>query len=192
MDATPLEQGGLFLFQFLSGLVIFALMLRFIMRATYVDWRHPVVNFIAKITNPLCAPMNKVLPVRGRWDWSAVITAMLVQAMVVLFIGWVLNKNWGMALVAISALTEVMNYLLDLLFWLIIIQVILSWVSQGYNPNTAIFEQMARPILQPFQKMLPPMGGFDLSPIIAILVIKLTQIVVVGSIAQIGQGLVAG
>jgi YggT family protein len=74
-----------------------------------------------------------------------------------------------------------------MLFWLIIIQVVLSWVSPGNNPNTAIFEQITQPILAPFRRYIPPIGGMDLSPIAAIVAIKLTQIVVVGSITQLIQ-----
>jgi len=187
---TPIGQGGLFLIQFLSGLIIFSLMLRFIMRATYVDWHHPIVQFIAKITNPLCKPAGLLLPARGRWDWSAILTGMMIQALTVLLIGLLAAKSYGVGVIAISSITEVLNQLLDMMFWLIIIQVILSWVGGGYNPNTAIFDQMTRPILAPFQRLLPPMGGFDLSPIFAIVVIKLTQIVVVGSIAQIGNSMI--
>ena len=191
MDVTsPMGQGGLFLIQFIIGLVIFALMLRFILRATNADWRHPIVTFVAKVTNPLCAPFNKVLPAKGRWDWAAIATAIVIQALFVLLIGWLTSRSFGIPFVAIASITEVANQLLDMLFWLIIIQVILSWVSPGYNPNTEIFKQIVNPILAPFQKIIPPMGGFDLSPIIAILAIKLFQIVVVGSVAQIAQQMV--
>lgn len=191
MDVTsPMGQGGLFLIQFIIGLVIFALMLRFILRATHADWRHPVVMFIAKITNPLCAPVNAVFSVKGRWDWSAIITAIVIQALFILLIGWLTGRAFGVPFIAIASITEVANQLLDMLFWLIIIQVILSWVSPGYNPNTEIFKQITNPILAPFQKLVPAMGGFDLSPIIAILAIKLFQIVVVGSVAQIAQQMI--
>ena len=188
---SPTSQGGLFLLQFLAGLVIFALLLRFFMRATHIDWRHPVVNFIAKATNPLCAPLNQVLPRPNRWDWSALVTAAVIQALVVLLIGWLTERQFGIPLIVISSVTEIMNQLLDMMFWLIIIQVVLSWVSPSYNPNTAIFYALAEPILKPFQRLIPPMGGLDLSPIAAIVSIKLIQIVVVGSIAQYGQRLVS-
>lgn len=187
---SPVGQGGLFLLQFLAGLIIFVLLLRFMLRATYVDWRHPVVTFIAKVTNPLCAPINKILPIRGRWDWSALITALVLQALFAVLVGYLTNQSFSPLLITIYSVTEILNQLLDLMFWLIIIQAVLSWISPGYNPNTAVFYQLAQPILTPFQKVIPPMGGIDLSPIVAILAIKLTQIVVVGSIAQFGQGLV--
>ncbi|MBO1926912.1 YggT family protein [Thiomicrorhabdus sp. 6S2-11] len=188
--SSPLGQGGLFLLQFAVGLVIFALMLRFLMRATYADWNHPVVTFVAKVTNPICAPLNKALPTKGRWDWAAVITAVILQSLFVLLIGFLTNRDFGIGFIALAALSEVMNQLLDMLFWLIIIQVILSWVSPQYNPNTAIFIQMTQPVLEPFRRMLPPMGGFDLSPILAIVAIKLVQIVIVGSIATAAQSMI--
>jgi len=189
MDASPIGQGGLFLLQFAIGMVIFALMLRFLMRATYVDWNNPVVHFIAKVTNPICAPVNAVMRPKGRWDSAAIVTALLIQAIFVTLIGFLTARDFSIAFIALASLTEILNQLLDMMFWLIIIQAILSWVSPQYNPNTAIFQQMTAPILAPFQRLLPPMGGFDLSPIFAIVAIKLTQIVIVGSIVQFTQPL---
>lgn len=184
---TPLGDGGLFLIQFIIGLVIFALMLRFLLRATHADWRHPIVSFTAKVTNPLCLPVNSVLPAKGRWDFAALLTAAIIQAGFVFFIGWITGRDFGAVFIAVAALTEVANQLLDMMFWLIIIQVILSWVSPQSNPNTEIFNQITAPILAPFRRLIPPISGMDLSPIVAILAIKLVQIVVVGSIVQLAQ-----
>lgn len=187
---SPVGLGGLFLLQFAAGMVVFILLLRFFLRATYVDWRNPIVTFVAKVTNPLCAPFSKLVPAKGRWDWSAIIAALVVQALFVVLLGFLTDKSYAISLIAIFSITEVLNQLLDLMFWLIIIHIILSWVSPEHNPNTAIFNQMAEPLLAPFKRLIPPIGGMDLSPIVAILAIKLTQIVVVGSISQLGQGLV--
>ena len=187
---APIGQGGLFLLQFVTGLVIFMLMLRFLLRATHTDWRHPIVTFTAKVTNPLCAPINQIIPLKGRWDWSALGSALIIQALFVIAIGYLTGRDFGAAFIALSATTEIMNQLLDMLFWLIIIQAILSWVTPGYNPNTAIFDQLTKPILAPFQRVIPLVGGIDLSPIAAILAIKLFQIVVVGSIASTAQSMI--
>lgn len=187
---SPVDQGGLFLLQFIAGMIVFILLLRFFLRATYIDWRNPIVAFVAKVTNPICMPFNKIIPSKGRWDGSAIAAAFVVQALFVLLLGYLTGKSYGISLIAIFSITEIMNQMLDLMFWLIVIQVILSWVGPNNNPNTQIFFQMAQPILAPFQRLVPPIGGMDLSPIVAIIVIKLTQIMVVGSIAQLGQSLV--
>ncbi|WP_319380955.1 YggT family protein [Thiomicrorhabdus sp.] len=187
---SPAGQGGLFLLQFVTGLVIFALMLRFLMRATYTDWRHPIVTFIAKVTNPVCAPLNKLVPMRGRWDWSALMTAIVIQSLFVVIIGWLTQREFGALFIFLTSVTEIMNQLLDMMFWLIVIQAVLSWISPGYNPNTEIFNQMTQPILEPFRRLLPSVSGLDLSPILAILAIKLVQIIVVGSIAHSAQSMI--
>ncbi|WP_044411121.1 YggT family protein [Thiomicrospira microaerophila] len=187
---SPVDQAGLFLLQFIAGLVIFVLVLRFLIRATHTDWRNQIVMFIAKVTNPVCKPFALVLPSKGRWDWAALAAAFSVQVLFVILIGWLTNRDFGIALILLSALTEILNVLLDMVFWLIIIQIILSWLVQNHNPNLDIFRQLTAPILAPFQRMIPPMGGFDLSPIVAILVIKLAQILIVGSIAQFAQTMV--
>ncbi|MDX1351999.1 MAG: YggT family protein [Thiomicrorhabdus sp.] len=188
--ASPVGQGGLFLLQFITGLIIFALMLRFLLRATYADWNHPIVQFIAKVTNPLCAPLNKVIPAKGRWDWSAMATAIVIQALFVILIGYLTSRSFGVPFIVLASTTEIVNQLLDMMFWLIIIQAILSWVSPGYNPNTAIFDQLTQPILAPFRRLIPPISGIDLTPLVAILAIKIFQIVVVGSISQVAQQMI--
>ena len=64
----------------------------------------------------------------------------------------------------------------DFFFWLLIVSVVLSWVSPGYNPATVMIRQLAEPVLAPFRRILPPMGGLDLSPIVAFLAIQVVQI----------------
>jgi len=187
---TPVGQGGLFLLQFIVGLVIFALMLRFLLRATHADWHHPIVKFIATVTNPLCAPINKLIPAKGRWDWASVITAVIIQAGFVVLIGFLTDRSFSVPFVALASTTEIANQLLDMMFWLIIIQIVMSWISPGYNPNTVIFDQLTQPILAPFRKLVPPISGMDLSPLFAILAIKLFQIVVIGSITQVTQQMI--
>ena len=83
-------------------------------------------------------------------------------------------------------------HLLDSLFWLIIIQAILSWVQPGYNPNLALFHQLAEPVLAPFRRFIPPIAGLDLSPIAALIAIKLAQILLVGPIANMARTALVG
>lgn len=182
--ATPVDQASFYLLQFIAGLVTFLLLIRFLIRATNVDWRNPIVLSIARFSNPIVAPFGVILPSKGRWDFAALAAAFVVQILLALAIGWLASRVFSINYVLIFALTEVLNFLLDLMFWLIIIRVILSWVVQSYNPNLAIFYQLTSPILHFFQRLIPPIGGLDISPIFAILAIKLTQILVVGTLVQ--------
>jgi YggT family protein len=187
---SPGIQALAFLIQVIMGLVVFVFILRFLMRATRVDWRLPIVHIVARLTNWACAPLGKLIPVKGRWDWAALVAALLAEAIYIAIIGALTGRSFGLATMGIFAVAETLNVLLDTLFWLVIIQVILSWIQPGYNPNLAIFSQMAEPILRPFQRFIPPIAGLDLSPIAAIVAIKMTQILFIGPIAGIAQGMI--
>lgn len=185
-------QALLFLIQVAMGLVVFVFILRFLMRATQVDWRLPIVHIVARLTNWACAPLGRLIPVRGRWDFAALTAALLAEAAYILLVGLLTGRSFSLAAITLFSIAETLNVLLDSLFWLIVIQVILSWLQPDYNPNLAIFHQMSAPILAPFQRLIPPLAGLDLSPIAAIVAIKLGQILLVGPIAGTAQRLISG
>lgn len=185
-------QALFFLLQVVFGLITFAFILRFLMRALRVDWRLPVVHLMARLTNWACAPLGRLLPVKGRWDWAALVAAFLAELAYVLLVGLIAGRGYTPTAMGLFALAETLNVLLDTLFWLVIIQVILSWVQPGYNPNLAIFHQLAEPILAPFRRFIPPVAGLDLSPIAAIVAIKLVQILLVGPIAAAASSALIG
>lgn len=128
---SPVDQAGLFLLQFIAGLVIFVLVLRFLIRATYTDWRNPIVMFIAKVTNPVCKPFAILLPSRGRWDYAALGAAFSVQVIFILLVSWLSARDFGLAFILLSALTEVFNVLLDM--GDVLTGLIAGLVTQGFN-----------------------------------------------------------
>lgn len=65
---------------------------------------------------------------------------------------------------------------INLVFWVLIIRAILSWVSQGNNPMEAVFHQLTEPMLRPIRKIIPPIGGLDLSVLVLIIGIQFIQI----------------
>ena len=67
---------------------------------------------------------------------------------------------------------------LNLLFWVLIIRALLSWVSQGYNPIEAVFHQLTEPMLRPIRKVIPPLGGLDLSILVLIIGLQFLQFLV--------------
>ncbi len=90
----------------------------------------------------------------------------------------------------IDALATLMDMVLWLAMWLIIIRALISWVSPDpYNPIVRFIEQSTDPILRPIQRALPPMGGMDLSPMIAIFAIIFLQSFVVRTLHDVAMRL---
>ena len=87
------------------------------------------------------------------------------------------------------ALFQVLSLLLDLLWWIIIIQVVLSWLiafnvlntgSQGVRTFLNALERLTAPIYRPIRKMLPDFGGIDFSPLVVLLLISVLKILLAG------------
>ena len=74
------------------------------------------------------------------------------------------------------ALYRVIDMIISLIYFIIIIRVLLSWVSPDpYNPVVRIIYGITEPIMRPFRRILPPIGGLDLSPILLILALVFIQ-----------------
>ncbi|CAM5193357.1 membrane protein [Alishewanella longhuensis] len=65
---------------------------------------------------------------------------------------------------------------LNLVFWVLLIRAIMSWFSQGRNPMEYVFQQLTEPFLSPIRRILPPMGGLDLSVLVALIALKFLEI----------------
>jgi len=78
---------------------------------------------------------------------------------------------------------------LYVLMGLIILQAILSWVNP-FSPHAPVFYALARPVLAPFQKIIPPLGGVDLAPLAALIIIQLILIAPVAALERTARGLV--
>ena len=86
--------------------------------------------------------------------------------------------NADVVSIATTAALELAILSLNLMFFVILIRIILSWVAPGnYSPVTAMLNALAEPVLRPFRRMIPPIGGLDISPIFAIIILQAAIII---------------
>jgi len=172
---NPLE----FLITTLFSLYILAVMLRFLLGVARADFYNPVSQFLVRITNPLLVPMRKVIPSMGKYDTSALLLMFLLQLLALVIV--VLLRGAGVPVIALllAALGELVLLLINVYFFAIIIQVILSWVNPGgYNPVNALLYSLTNPILRPIQRVIPPVSGIDLSPLFAIIGLQVVRMLI--------------
>jgi len=161
-----------FLIDILLHLYITALMLRIILQIVRADFYNPVSQFIVKITNPLVKPLRRIIP--GLWgiDMATLVIVLILEVVKTLVMYGVLPVDW----LIIKSLVETINLALSIFLYAIIIQAILSWVNPDpHNPIVGLLNNITWPVLKHFRKLLPNMGGFDLSPIFAIIAIMFVQ-----------------
>ncbi|MCH8336763.1 MAG: YggT family protein, partial [Proteobacteria bacterium] len=138
----------------------------------------PIAQGILRITSPLVIPVRRFISPIGRLDTSTILVAYILEFLLVLVLLALRGLHVGTLPIAITAILELAIQSLNLFFIVILIKVVLSWVApQNYNPMTALLNTMAEPVLSPFRRIVPAIGGFDISPIFAIVLLKAAEIV---------------
>jgi YggT family protein len=157
----------------LLTLYLYVLILRFAMQLTRADFRSPIGNAILIATNPVIMPLRKVFPPVGKIDSASVLAIVLVAAGTI----GVLELIDGDGVTLLDPITWLRYTALMLLrafimFYMgvIIIYALLTWVvPPGYNPAMALLGTIAEPVLQPFRRLIPPIGAVDLSALWALI-----------------------
>lgn len=159
-----------------GGLYLFIVLLRFLLQLARADYYNPISQAVVKLTNKPLVPLQKALPRAGRFDLSALLLALVVKAATV---GLIIVVNGGdvpiVELLLRSAIT-VLDTILMIYFWGVLASVIISWVAPGsYHPGPQLIQQLTEPLMELFRKVIPPIGGLDLSPILIFLVIQIVR-----------------
>ena len=192
MNGNYLSNAGVFLVDFIFGLYILAVILRFLLQFVRADFYNPLAQAIVTITNPPLRPLRRVIPAVRSVDTASLILILILQMVASLLIflmhGFSVNPL-GLVVIAIG---EILAKVVYVFIFAIFIQVIASWIAPGtYNPILALVDSLTAPLMRPARRLMPPMGGLDLSPMIAIVVLYLTLMLVVQPIKDLGRVLAA-
>lgn len=184
-----------FLLRTLFDLAACAFFLRFWMQWTRVPFHNPFAQFVVRVTNFAVKPLRRVLPGWFGLDWSSLVPFFLAELLMILAVHWVMGYPFAVAESAVIpgflllTLASALRLVLYLLIGFVILQAILSWVNP-FSPLAPLFYSLSRPILAPFQKIVPPVGGIDLSPLAALIVVQLLLIAPVAGLERYARALV--
>ena len=168
-----------FLVETVFNLYLMVVLLRIWLQMARADFYNPFSQFVVKATNPLLIPLRRIIPGFGGLDLAGILLA-LVIAMAKLSILQILQgKGFPPVLgLLIAGAFDMLKQIFSLMFWILIIRAILSWFSQGYNPFEAVLHQLTEPMLAPIRRILPPMGGLDLSILVLIIGLQFVQLLI--------------
>lgn len=183
---SALAQALVYIIQTLGSLYLLIILLRFILQLVRADFYNPLSQFTVRATQPLLKPVRRIIPGFGGVDLAALVLAVLVQLALMMVVVVLLGASIVGLFPAllIWALLGVASLFLKVFFFALIVSVILSWVApQTHNPAAELVNQICEPLLAPFRRILPSLGGLDLSPIFAFIVINLLDRFVIGQLA---------
>lgn len=159
-----------FIVNALSSLYLLVLLLRFWLPWLRADFRNPLAQGILKLTSPVIIPVRRLVPSFGRLDTATVLVAFILQCLALLLILLILGASANFSTIAVSALVKLVLLSINLFMFAIFIRIILSWIAPGqHNPAIAIITILTEPLLGPVRRIIPPLGGFDISPIFVII-----------------------
>jgi YggT family protein len=156
-----------------------ALLLRAWMQAVRVPPYNPVTQAVLQATNWIVLPLRRVISGTRGVDWASVVAALvtaLVYVVLMLSLGGfdVLSVLPTLVIVALLILAK---WALNLVLWMTILMALLSWLNPR-SPAMAILFPLTAPLLNPLRRMLPSIGGMDLSPILLFLIVQVLLMVV--------------
>jgi len=162
-----------FLIETLFQLALTVLLLRLLLEAVRADWFNPICQALVKVTDPLVKPLERLVPRVGRVNLAGLVLLYVLQITALTLLYLIAGATIDPLLLALLALLRLVRLLLILYIVLIIAGVIVSWVGQSVrHPIIPLIFQLTDPVLAPIRRVLPPLGGFDLSPLIAIIAIQ--------------------
>ena len=166
------------------GLVAGAALLRLYMQYQRIPMSarsgNPFGNFIFALTDWIVLPLRRILPAWGRWDTASLLAVYLLelaQLAILLLLGG--QAITSLSLLPVLALFGVARLVLSLATGLVIVYAVMSWV-QTRSPMTDLLEKLCAPALRPLRKILPLLGGIDLSLLALLLLVQIGAILLGG------------
>lgn len=177
-----------YLIQTLLSLYLMAMLLRFLLQVVKADFYNPISQFLVKITNPLVVPLRRIVPGFGGLDLASLLLALVLQTLGIVTL--LLLNGLGLPNVfqlLVWSVLGLVGLLVNFYFFALLAMIILSWVAAGSrHPAIYLLHQITEPVMAPFRRALPPMGGLDLSPILVFILINVIQIALRHMAAGVG------
>ncbi|AOE62749.1 YggT family protein [Pseudomonas corrugata] len=180
-----LNTAAVYVLQTLGSLYLLIVLMRFVLQLVHANFYNPLCQFVVKATQPLLKPLRRIIPSLFGLDMSSLVLAILVQmALMALTLLLTYGTTGNPLQLLIWSIIGITALFLKIFFFALIISVILSWVAPGsHNPGAELVNQICEPALAPFRRIVPNLGGLDISPILAFMVLKLLDMLVINNLA---------
>ena len=162
------------LLEVVAGLLGSACLLRLYMQLQRIPFGNPIGNLVFALTDWLVLPLRRVIPPVGRWDVASLLGALLLK-LAQFGILWLLTGG-ALVVVPVMAVFGVIGLVIYGLTGLVIVYAILSWV-QTRSPMADVLGRLVAPVLQPLRRIVPMVGGLDLSPLVLLVLLQIASIV---------------
>lgn len=186
MGASYMTDPLIFLIDTLFSLYILAIVLRFLFQWTRADFYNPISQFLVKITHPPLKIIRRFVPAIGKIDTSSIVLALALQMLADFSILALKGLMVSITALIIVSFTQLLSLLVNVFIFAVFARAILSWFDPGnYNSASSLLQSLTEPLLNMCRKVIPDLGGIDLSPLVALVVLQLAKMMLLPPLNQL-------
>ncbi|OGT44124.1 MAG: hypothetical protein A3F42_04180 [Gammaproteobacteria bacterium RIFCSPHIGHO2_12_FULL_37_34] len=185
--SNTLNSGLLFLIKTLFDLYLTVLVIRIILVYVKANYFDPITQFVVKLTDFLVKPLRRILPTIRNFELSSIVLTLILEIIKFVLLAMLAFGAPNFVGLLLLALGDTLNLIIQIFFYAILIQAVLTWVQPGSWLNHLLY-QFTAPVMQPFQRITPRIGGIDISPIPALITLQLLNIILVAPLMAAGFG----
>lgn len=188
---SSLANSGIFLIQTIFNLYLIVILLRIILQKSGASFYNPISQFVIRCTNPVLIYLRKYIPAIHGFDLAAVGLVVVVEVVKLLLMFWLVTQSLPNPIgLILWLIADLLSLIVTIYFYAIIISAILSWFRLlGANPIYETLYLVTEPLLRPLRKIIPIIAGLDLSPLAALILLKLFDILIVQNLLQLALGM---
>lgn len=161
----------------LGGLYVLSVLLRFMLQVARADFYNPFTQAIVRVTDPAVRAFRRVIPGYRGLDFASLILALVAQCIFTLLL--IITSGYavpGAGLIITWSVVGLLSFILNIYFWAMMISIIASFLAPySGHPALSLVRQITEPVMEPFRRLLPAMGGLDLSPIFVFLALQIIR-----------------
>ena len=165
-----------FLLDIAAGLLSGVCLLRAYMQWQRISFANPIGQLVFALSDWLVLPLRRMLPAAKRWDWACLLAALLVQLLHYVLLWLLLGAGAGWTALPWLALFGTLRVALSGTFGRLIGYAVMSWV-QSNAPVADTSARLCGPLLRPVRRVVPLIGGIDLSPLVLLLLLLVALMV---------------
>jgi YggT family protein len=188
MDSSYMTDPAIFIIDSLLSLYILAVLLRFLLQWCSADFYNPISQFLVKATHPPLKLLRRFVPSIGKIDTSSLVLVFSLQMLADFSILMLKGVAISIGALTILSLTQLVSLLINIFIYGVFARAILSWMNPGaFGAASSILHSLTEPVLNLCRKFIPDLGGIDLSPLAAIMLLQLAKMVILPPLHQLAN-----
>ncbi len=188
MGTSYMTNPMIFLIDTIISLYILAVILRFLLQWAHADFYNPISQFLVKVTHPPLKFFRRFVPSVGKIDTSSIVLALALQMIADFSILMLKGVLVSIPALFILSFTQLIGLVINVFVFAVFGRAILSWFDPGnYNPAASILYSLTEPLLNMCRRIIPNLGGLDLSPLVALVALQLSKMMILPPLNELAR-----